>query len=66
MNDTQCLSHTKWDCKYHVVWIPKYRRKTLFCNYRLLTLNGNGLCHAHCVRRETQTFIETGAGIDER
>jgi putative transposase len=24
------LSHTKWQCKYHVVFIPKYRRKTLF------------------------------------
>jgi len=34
MNDIQCLSHTKWDCKYHVVWIPKYRRKTLFGELR--------------------------------
>ena len=24
------LSHSKWDCKYHVVFIPKKRRKTLF------------------------------------
>ena len=21
------LSHTRWDCTYHIVWIPKYRRK---------------------------------------
>ena len=34
MNDIQCLSRTKWDCKYHVVWIPKYRRKTLFGELR--------------------------------
>ena len=34
MNDIQCLSHTKWDCKYHVVWIPKYRRKRLFGELR--------------------------------
>jgi len=34
MNDIQCLSHTKWDCKYHVVWIPKYWRKTLFRELR--------------------------------
>jgi len=34
MNDIQCLSHAKWDCKYHVVWIPKYRRKTLFGELR--------------------------------
>jgi putative transposase len=26
----QSLSHSKWDCKYHVVFIPKKRRKVLF------------------------------------
>ena len=26
----QSLSHTKWDCKYHIVFIPKRRRKVLF------------------------------------
>jgi Transposase IS200 like len=30
MDDYESLSHTKWDCKYHVVFIPKYRRKTLY------------------------------------
>ena len=25
----QSLSHTKWDCKYHVVLVPQYRRKVL-------------------------------------
>ncbi len=30
MNEYNSLSHTKWECKYHVVFIPKYRRKTLF------------------------------------
>ena len=34
MNDTQCLSHSKWDCKYHVVWIPKCRRKVLYGQLR--------------------------------
>ena len=24
------LSHTKWECKYHVVFIPKYRKKRIF------------------------------------
>jgi putative transposase len=28
------LSHTKWDCKYHVVFIPKYRRKVLYGELR--------------------------------
>jgi putative transposase len=29
MPDIETLSHTTWDCKYHVVFIPKYRRKAL-------------------------------------
>ena len=24
------LAHTKWDCVYHVVWIPKHRRKVMY------------------------------------
>ena len=34
MEDEQSLRHTRWDCKYHVVWIPKYRRKTLYGQLR--------------------------------
>ena len=30
MNDTNSLSHTKWNCKYHIVFAPKYRRKVFF------------------------------------
>ena len=30
MEDYKSLSHTKWQCKYHVISIPKYRRKKLF------------------------------------
>jgi len=30
MKDYQSLSHTKWQCKYHIIFIPKYRRRTLF------------------------------------
>ena len=28
--DTDSLSHTKWNCKYHIVFIPKYRRKIMY------------------------------------
>ena len=28
------LAHSKWDCKYHVVFVPKRRRKTIFGNIR--------------------------------
>jgi putative transposase len=34
MNEYESLSHTKWECKYHVVFIPKYRRKTLYKELR--------------------------------
>jgi len=28
------LSHTVWECKYHLVWIPKYRRKVVYGRLR--------------------------------
>ena len=34
MDEYESLSHTKWECKYHVVFIPKCRRKTLYVELR--------------------------------
>lgn len=34
MPDIETLSHTKWDGKYHIVFIPKYRRKALYTELR--------------------------------
>lgn len=34
MDEMESLSHTKWDCKYHVVFIPKGRRKALYKELR--------------------------------
>jgi putative transposase len=34
MNDDLSLNHSRWECKYHVVWIPKYRKKTLYGQLR--------------------------------
>lgn len=34
MDEYQSLSHTKWDCKYHVIFIPKYRRRALYGQVR--------------------------------
>ena len=34
MRDYKSLSHSHWDCKYHVVWIPKYRKKVIFGKLR--------------------------------
>ena len=32
--DNKSLSHTKWNCTYHLVMIPKYRRKTMYGTIR--------------------------------
>ena len=34
MNNYRKLNHTTWDCKYHLVWIPKYRRKMIYGHLR--------------------------------
>ena len=34
-NDTNSLAHTTWNCKYHIVFAPKYRRKVFFGQKRL-------------------------------
>ena len=33
-NQTNSLSHTKWMCKYHIVMVPKYRRKIIYNQYK--------------------------------
>ena len=35
MNDMNSLSHTKWECKYHIVFAPKYRRKVFYGEKRV-------------------------------
>ncbi len=34
MNDINSLSHSKWNCKYHIVFAPKYRRKVFYGQHR--------------------------------
>ena len=34
MNGFQSLSHSRWDCKYHVVFVPKGRKKSLYGKIR--------------------------------
>ncbi len=34
MDYAKSLNHTMWDCKYHLVWIPKYRKKVIYANLR--------------------------------
>ena len=34
MIDINSLSHTKWECKYHITWMPKYRKKAIYGDLR--------------------------------
>ncbi len=34
MSNYESLNHSTWECKYHIVWIPKYRRKKLYKSIR--------------------------------
>jgi len=34
MNNYKSLSHTVWECKYHIVWIPKYRKSVIYDKLR--------------------------------
>jgi hypothetical protein len=34
MSDVQSLNHSKWECKYHMTWIPKCRKKILYGGLR--------------------------------
>ena len=34
MKDCESLAHVRWECKYHVIFIPKYRRKIIYGKLR--------------------------------
>ena len=34
MGTVKSLSHSKWECNYHITWIPKYRRKSIYGDLR--------------------------------
>ena len=55
MDDYKNLAHTKWKCKYHVVFIPKYRRKVL---YGKLKKELGSVFHE--LARHKESTIETG------
>jgi putative transposase len=55
MDDYESLCHTRWECKYHVVFIPKCRRKVL---YGELRQNLGDVFHRLAAQRESK--IEEG------
>ncbi len=55
MRQVNSLNHTRWECKYHIVFIPKYRRKTLFGQIR------RDLAEVfHNLARQRESLIEEG------
>ena len=55
MRQVESLSHTRWECKYHIVFIPKYRRKQLFGQIR----KELGAVF-HRLARQKESLIEEG------
>jgi len=59
--NNKSLSHTTWDCKYHLVWIPKYRKKVLYDNLRkhmgdvLKELASHRECQIHAQTKPERT-----------
>jgi putative transposase len=47
----QSLAHSKWDCKYQVVFVPKRRRKAIFGHLRIQL---GGIFHALAKQKECQ------------
>ena len=59
--DSESLSHTKWKCQYHIVFIPKYRKKVLYgqlkadvreiiktlCKYKNIEIISGAVCSDH-------------------
>ena len=59
--DSKSLSHTKWKCQYHIVFIPKYRKKqlygrlredvreviTILCKYKDVEIVDGAVCSDH-------------------
>lgn len=55
MRQVNSLNHTRWECKYHIVFIPKYRRKTLFGQIRRELRE-----IFHRLARQKESLIEEG------
>ncbi len=58
--DEKSLSHTRWDCKYHIVFSPKYRRKII---YGKLKQDIGIILRKLCERKEVE-IIEANACVD--
>ena len=60
MNDINSLSHTKWNCKYHIVFTPKYRRQII---YKQISADIGQIIRVLCERKGV-TILEAAAMPD--
>jgi putative transposase len=58
--DTESLAHTKWRCKYHIVFAPKYRRKIIYGKIR----NDIGKILRKLCERKGVEILEANACLD--
>ena len=58
--DESSLSHTRWDCKYHIVFCPKYRRKLI---YGKLKKDIGQILRELCNHKEVE-IVEANACVD--
>ena len=70
--DEHSLSHTRWKCQYHIVFIPKYRRKVLYgkvkadvreilrtlCRYRKVEIIEGAVCVDHVHMRAGRRILQ--------
>ena len=56
MNDVKSLSHSKWRCKYHIVFAPKYRRQII---YRKLRSDIGKILRELCIRKLELRFASS-------
>src|SRR5579872_5177142 len=53
----ESLSHSKWDCKYHIVFVPKCRRKILYGNIRAFLKKTCKIISGHLVQDHVHMVI---------
>ena len=58
--DNNSLAHTKWNCKYHIVFTPKYRRQVI---YKQISADIGQIVRTLCARKGV-TIIEAAACPD--
>ena len=58
-NDNGSLSHTKWNCKYHIVFAPKYRRQII---YRQLRADIGKILRELCERKGVEIIEAEWSG----